>query len=305
LAQTVPAAQPPKEEAAMSPSGTERDPQNRPDAIWIQAKLGDLGYFSGSRNGVWGGASRGALRDFKCMNGLPENDRWDKETEQRLSSREVIPASKTFIGGWAEGGDQCGSDGDHSPPIVISSRAAKTEGGECDFRSIKREGAGHWRVDAVCTSEGNSWNANIDLKLSPPNLIWTSERGTTTYVRCGKPWVVSAVAYRIEPQGPGSKVLEASFPRWRRDVIPLTSLVDYWRDLSGDDNPSVSFAVEHPLQTASVVRFEVDVCGDVQPIEQIAYWEIFQISFRKNPLFFKVENTGNFLACNTMKIVIE
>jgi hypothetical protein len=82
---------------------------------------------------------------------------------------------------------------------------------------------------------------------------------------------VSAVAYRIEPQGPGSKVLEASFPRWRRDVIPLTSLVDYWRDLSGDDNPSVSFAVEHPLQTASVVRFEVDVCGDVQPIEQIAY----------------------------------
>jgi hypothetical protein len=185
--QTVPAAQTPKEEVGTSPSGTERDPQNRPDAIWIQAKLGDLGYFSGSRNGVWGGASRSALRDFKSMNGLSENDRWDKETEQRLSSREVIPASKTFIGGWAEGSDQCRSEGDRSPPIVISSRAAKTEGGECDFRSIKREGAGHWRVDAACTSEGNSWNASIDLKLSPPNLTWTSERGTTTYVRCGKP----------------------------------------------------------------------------------------------------------------------
>jgi hypothetical protein len=186
-AQAMPAAQPPKEEAAISPSGTERDPQNRPDAIWIQAKLGDLGYFSGGRNGVWGAASRNALRDFKSMNGLPENDRWDKETEQRLSSREVIPASKTFIGGWAEGDDQCGNEGDHSPPIVISSRAAKTEGGQCDFRSIKREGVGHWRVDAACTSEGNSWNANIDLKLSSPNLTWTSERGTTTYVRCGKP----------------------------------------------------------------------------------------------------------------------
>jgi hypothetical protein len=185
--QTAPAAQPPKEEAAISPPGTERDPQNRPDASWIQAKLGDLGYFSGSRNGVWSGTSRNALRDFKSMNGLPENDRWDKETEQRLSSREVIPASKTFIGGWAEGDDQCGSDSEHSPPILISSRAAKTEGGECSFRSIKREGAGHWRVDAVCTSEGNSWNANIDLKLNLPNLIWTSERGTTTYVRCGKP----------------------------------------------------------------------------------------------------------------------
>lgn len=185
--QTVPAPQPPKEEAAVSPSGTERDPQNRPDAIWIQAKLGDLGYFSGSRNGVWGVASRSALRDFKGLNGLPENDRWDKETEQRLSSREVVPASKTFIGGWAEEADQCVSEGDHSPPIVISSRSAKTEGGECDFRSIKREGASHWRVEAVCTSEGNSWNAVIDLKLSLPNLTWTSERGTTTYVRCAKP----------------------------------------------------------------------------------------------------------------------
>jgi hypothetical protein len=185
--QTAPAAQPPKEEAATSPPGTERDPQNRPDATWIQAKLGDLGYFSGSRNGVWGGTSRNALRDFKSMNGLPENDRWDKETEQRLSAREVIPANKTFIGGWAEGDDQCGGDSDHSPPILISSRAAKTEGGECSFRSIKREGAGHWRIDAVCASEGNSWNANIDLKLNPPNLIWTSERGTTTYVRCGRP----------------------------------------------------------------------------------------------------------------------
>lgn len=183
--QTAPAAQPPKEEAAIPPSGTERDPQNRPDAIWIQAKLSDLGYFSGSRNGVWGATSRSALRDFKIMNGLPENDRWDKETEQRLSSREVVAASKTFIGGWADGNDQCGADG--GPPIVISSRSAKTEGGECDFRSIKREGTGHWRVDAVCTSEGNSWNANIDLKVSLPNLIWTSERGTTTYVRCGKP----------------------------------------------------------------------------------------------------------------------
>lgn len=185
--QTVPAAQPPKQEAVVSPSGTERDPQNRPDAMWIQAKLGDLGYFSGGRDGVWGVASRSALRDFKSMNGLPENDRWDKETEQRLSSRETVPASKTFIGGWAEGTDQCGNDGDRSAPIVITSRAAKTEGGECDFRSIKREGAGHWRVEAVCTSEGNSWNATIDLKLSSPNLTWISERGRTTYVRCGKP----------------------------------------------------------------------------------------------------------------------
>jgi hypothetical protein len=185
-APTSPTAELQKEEAASPPPGTERDPQNRSDAMWMQARLSDLGYFAGNRNGAWGLASRNALRDFKSMNGLPENDRWDKETEQRLSSKEVIPAGKTFIGGWAEEIDQCGSGHDHSAPIVISSRAAKTEGGECDFRSIKREGAGRWRVDAVCTSEGNSWSASIDLRLSAPNLIWSSERGTTTYVRCGK-----------------------------------------------------------------------------------------------------------------------
>jgi hypothetical protein len=186
-APTAPAAELQKEEAATPPPGTERDPQNRSDAMWMQARLSDLGYFAGNHNGAWGLASRNALRDFKTMNGLPENDRWDKETEQRLSSKEVIPASRTFIGGWAEEVDQCGSGHDHSAPIVISSRVAKTEGGECGFRSIKREGAGHWRVDAVCTSEGNSWNANIDLRLNAPNLIWSSERGTTNYVRCGKP----------------------------------------------------------------------------------------------------------------------
>jgi len=78
------------------------------------------------------------------------------------------PDSETFIGGWAEDTEECGSGRDHRAPIVISSRSAKTTGEECDFRSIKREAAGRWRVEAVCTSD---WSANIDLQLSAPNLI--------------------------------------------------------------------------------------------------------------------------------------
>jgi hypothetical protein len=175
-----------KETADTAPPDTALNPQNPSDAIWLQARLADLGYFSANRTGVWGPASRNALRDFKSMNGLQEDDRWDRETEQRLSSRQVIPAAKTFIGGWAEDADQCGNGRDHTPPIVISSRAATAVGGGCDFRSVRQEAPARWRVQATCSRGGNSWNANVDLTLTAPNLVWSSERGIRTYVRCTK-----------------------------------------------------------------------------------------------------------------------
>ncbi|MBO0758677.1 MAG: peptidoglycan-binding protein [Bradyrhizobiaceae bacterium] len=179
------AAQLPRQTTEIAdPSEPELNPQNPSNAIWVQARLADLGYFTGSRSGVWGPVSRGALRDFKSMNGLQEDDQWDRETEQRLSSKQAVPAIKTFIGGWAEEIDQCRN----GAPLVISSRAAKAVGGQCDFRSVKREGtAARWHVQAVCTDGGSSWNANVSLKLNSPQLIWSSERGTATYVRCAKP----------------------------------------------------------------------------------------------------------------------
>jgi len=177
------AAQLPKQatETADAPE-PELNPQNPSNAIWVQARLADLGYFTGSRSGVWGPVSRSALRDFKSMNGLQEDDRWDRETEQRLASKQVVPAAKTFIGGWAEDIDQCRN----GAPLVINSRTAKAVGGECDFRSVKHETAARWHLQAVCTDGGSSWNANVSLKLSAPKLIWSSERGTATYVRCAK-----------------------------------------------------------------------------------------------------------------------
>jgi hypothetical protein len=182
------AAAAPKETAvaALPAPDTELNPQNPANAIWVQARLGDLGYFSATRNGVWGPASRSALRDFKSMNGLQEDDHWDRETEQRLSSRQAVPVAKTFVGGWAEDIDQCRNGGDHSAPIVISSRGARTAGGGCDFRSVKREAAARWRIQAVCSAGRDSWTANVDLKLDAPKLIWSSERGIATYVRCAK-----------------------------------------------------------------------------------------------------------------------
>jgi len=184
--------QPPKpisEAAIPAPPEAERNPSNRSDALWIQTKLRDLGYFASTSNGngVWGPASRTALRDFKTMNGLQEDDKWDRETEQRLLSKQNVPASSTFIGGWAQSVEECKRFQGSGAPLVIRSRGAETDSVKCSFRSIKREVATMWRIQAACSAGGQSWNANVSLKLVGSNLNWSSENGKETYVRCMKP----------------------------------------------------------------------------------------------------------------------
>jgi hypothetical protein len=93
-----------------------------------------------------------------------------------------VGADSTFIGGWTDDIGQCRTG--RKAPLVISSRAAKTANGECAFGVVAREAANRWQVTAICAAEGRFWRANIALKLMEPNLTWSSERGTETYVRC-------------------------------------------------------------------------------------------------------------------------
>jgi len=160
-----------------------RNPLKKPDAIWIQTKLRDLGYFSGNATGFWGPSSRNALRDFKSMNELPADDHWDKDAEQKLASKQSVPASSTFIGGWS---DDAGESqiGERKAPLVITARQAKTSRAQCDFQSVERETASRWRIAAVCSADGNSWSAKISLNVDGSRLNWSSDRGTSNYVRC-------------------------------------------------------------------------------------------------------------------------
>jgi hypothetical protein len=167
-----------------APRAAVRYPSSRADALWIQARLRDLGYYSGSVNGVWGRASRRALLDFKTMNGLPDGDRWDGETELAVSSRQSVGAHGTFIGTWAKGVEACQPG--RETLLVIRPSGAKTDQGKCDFHSVKRETATTWQIQADCSAEERMWQANISLKLSSSSLRWTSERGNQTYVRCPK-----------------------------------------------------------------------------------------------------------------------
>jgi len=178
------AALPPPDEAAIPPPEPERNPSNHSDALWIQTRLHDLGYFTGNGTGIWGPASRYALRDFKTMNGLAEDEKWDRDTEHRLASKQTVPAASTFIGGWAQSAEECQQFHGTGAPLVIRSRGADTQNVKCSFRSLKREPPASWRVQATCTAGGQSWNANVSLKLTGSSLNWSSENGNETYVRC-------------------------------------------------------------------------------------------------------------------------
>jgi peptidoglycan hydrolase-like protein with peptidoglycan-binding domain len=149
----------------------------------VQQRLIDLGFLYGAADGVWGQRSRRALQEFRAANGIGESDTWDEATQERLLSASDAKAANTsdisFIGGWGIDAAEC-----RESPITITARRAETVGGACEFHSTQRETSNVWRLRAECASKTERWNANIRFTVSASKLTWSSERGTTTYMRC-------------------------------------------------------------------------------------------------------------------------
>ena len=59
------------------------------DTIAVQGRLIDLGYMTGTPDGLWGNKSRQALRAFKAANGIRVDDKWDSEISAKLFSTEA------------------------------------------------------------------------------------------------------------------------------------------------------------------------------------------------------------------------
>ncbi len=157
------------------PPGTTLNPLNRADATNLQKRLGELGFFAGQNDGVWGPASRGALRDFKTKNGLSADDQWNAETERALKEGQ---ATEAFLGGWADDTADC-----KTAPIQITVHEAKGNRSVCKFGSIQRED-NSWRIQAVCTIDGRTSTENITLSILNARLTWSTEAGRKTYIRC-------------------------------------------------------------------------------------------------------------------------
>jgi hypothetical protein len=137
------------------------------DATGIQQRVIEAGSFGRLTETV-----RGSLPDARAVDGQ----------RRSVAASPGMRAVTTFVGGWADdiGGCRTG----RKTQLIINSRAAKTTDGECVFGLVAREATNRWRVAAICAADGEFWRANIALKLAEPNLTWSSERGTATYVRC-------------------------------------------------------------------------------------------------------------------------
>ena len=153
------------------------------NAKQVQQRLIELGFLFGGADGIWGQHSRRALQEFRAANGLGESDTWDDPTQERLLRAPDAKAASTsgisFIGGWGVDVAEC-----RDSPITITARRAEGFGASCEFQSSQRESSNAWRLRAECASKTERWNANIRLTVATNKLTWSSERGTTTYVRC-------------------------------------------------------------------------------------------------------------------------
>jgi len=99
----------------------------------------------------------------------------------RVLQQTSISPSEGFVGNWAPDAAECRASG---AGIHVGPGGAEGYGGACSFGSVRREDSA-WRVKAVCSASGATWNANIKLAVSGDRLMWSSERGTAVYVRCG------------------------------------------------------------------------------------------------------------------------
>jgi len=149
----------------------------------VQQRLIDLGFLFGAADGIWGQHSRRALQEFRAANGIGESDTWDEATQERLlrapDAKAANASDISFIGGWGVDVAEC-----RESPITITARRAEAFGTACEFHSTQRENSNVWRLRAECASKTERWNANIRFTVSTSKLTWSSERGTTTYVRC-------------------------------------------------------------------------------------------------------------------------
>jgi peptidoglycan hydrolase-like protein with peptidoglycan-binding domain len=60
------------------------NPKNRNDAMLIQARLAEMGFYAAAVDGSFGKGSRAALEKFQASKGLGGKGNWDLPTQQAL-----------------------------------------------------------------------------------------------------------------------------------------------------------------------------------------------------------------------------
>jgi hypothetical protein len=109
---------------------------------------------------------------------------------ESMAAAAPVPPAKarptaTYTGVWATSAEACSPEMQQEGHLVtrISARRGRAGDAACTFRKIKRRGSA-WSIAAVCSDGDATWASNIRLSLRYGRLTWTSQKGSTTYVRC-------------------------------------------------------------------------------------------------------------------------
>jgi hypothetical protein len=152
------------------------------NVLQIKSRLRDLGFLSSTKNDRWDPSARDALRDFKLVNHLANDDTLDFQTSEKLNSQTAIRADQSFIGSWSTA--PCRSAKTPNIRLSISSRRVKSSAGSvCEFRDLQSNNR-EWRVRANCSQGNQRWTANGKFALMANKLVWTSEQDVISYFRC-------------------------------------------------------------------------------------------------------------------------
>ena len=107
-----------------------------------------------------------------------------RDTVQAAASAEANP-SISFAGIWAPSASACSPKSNNRQllPAVINEEGAWAGEVSCRFRRYKQAG-NTALITSTCTDGRQRWTANIRLAVDGDRLVWSSERGSQTYVRC-------------------------------------------------------------------------------------------------------------------------
>ncbi|GEP08350.1 hypothetical protein [Methylobacterium gnaphalii] len=92
-----------------------------------------------------------------------------------------------YVGTWGPNAQACGSRSRRSGyiPATITEEGARAGRTLCRFRNGRRDGVA-WTVSADCSDRGRNWTSQVRLLVDGDRLIWTSSKGSSSYVRCGR-----------------------------------------------------------------------------------------------------------------------
>ena len=98
-----------------------------------------------------------------------------------------VPVIADYVGTWGPTADACGAPSRRNGyvPATITPERAKAGDTACSFRAAHRTGNA-WAMAADCGDREHRWSSQVRLVVDGDRLSWTSDKGTSVYVRCNR-----------------------------------------------------------------------------------------------------------------------